>query len=205
MNRRQQARLITNLAFALVSQGLEAERQGQFEVARHYFEKALEPLKKAIETDPTYEHAYNERAFVLARLQRFDEAAESARNAISLAPHVPKFRMALIGIGLDEVGLQKSRQSRKRSGETYYSAIEDITRLFPGYPSGFLAQATLRAMTGAGQSLWEASLSEAAGAYFKMKVMSSGEDASEAEIAKAMKGNIMKCLELAREWDRLNS
>ncbi len=204
MGNHLQAQQLTKQAFAIVSRGLEAGTQGRFDDARRLFEEALRLLDIAVEADPSYAHAHNERSFVLIRLRRTDEAAESARKAISLEPHVPKFRMALIGIGLKEIESQKSRQVRKRSAETYEKVIEEIIRMFPGYPSGYLAQAQLRAMTGAGQSVWEASLSAAARAYSGMKTMSSGEPATEEAIEKTMRGGTIRCLELAREWDRLS-
>jgi tetratricopeptide (TPR) repeat protein len=203
MNGRQQAQYLTHQAFALVSQGLQARSQGEFAFAARLFENALQPLALALEADPTYAHAHNERAFVLFRLQRLDEAAESARRAASLAPHVPKFHQPLIDIGLERMRLQKSRQARKCLSEIWDKEIEAVITKFPGYPSGFLAQADLRAMTGVGQSLWEASLSEAARVYFAKRKMSSGEPATESAIADVMKRNTIKCFELAREWDRL--
>jgi len=203
MNDRLQAQRLTNEAFAVVSQGLSAESQGRFDDAKPVFERALRALALAVQADPTYEHAHNERAFVLLRLNREEEAAESARRAIALAPHVPKFRMALIGLGLKQVERHKTRESRTRLGERYRGEIEETTKAFPRYASGFLAHATLCAMIGAGQSQWEASLTDAARVYSRAKRMASGEPASEAAIAQAMKLNIIHCLELAREWDRL--
>jgi tetratricopeptide (TPR) repeat protein len=203
MNPRQQAQYLTNQAFAVVSRALQANRQGEFELGRRLLAESLEPLDLALQADPTYEHAHNERAFVLGQLQREEEAAESARKAISLMPHVPKFRMALIGIGLKKVQLQDSRGKRRSAAEDYRSAIGEITKMFPRYPSGFLAQAEFQALTGVGQSFWEESLSNAAKAYFSMSKMSSGEPATEAAVAEALKANTWKCLELAREWDRL--
>ena len=203
MNDRLRAQSLTNEAFAIVSQGIRAESRGELAIAEQLFEKSLHALALAVEADPTYEHAHNERAFVLSRLNREEEAADSARRAIELAPHVPKFRMALIGVGMKQIANQKSRHLRMRLAEQYRSDIDEIMHTSPEYPSGFLAQAKLRAMTGAGQSQWEASLSEAAKAYSGMKRMSSGEPASEAAIAQAMRLNIISCMELAREWDRL--
>ena len=59
-------------------------------------------------------------------------------------------------------------------------------------------------MTGVGQSFWEDSLARAAVAYFAMPRMSSGEPATEAAVAQALKLNTVDCLDCAGEWDRLH-
>lgn len=203
MNDRNSAQKLTNRAFAIVERGRQEHRKGNFEVSRQLLEEALRSIDIALEADPDYEHAYNERSFVLGNLQRYEEAAACSRKAILLAPEVPKFHIGLIAIGIEHIRSLKSRKERKSAAEPYFADIEKLMKRFPKYPSTYLARAALQAMTDVGQSAWEESLSKAAKRYFKMVKISSGEPASEAGIAEALKANTHNCLELQREWDRL--
>jgi Flp pilus assembly protein TadD len=62
------------------------------------FEKALEPLKRAISLQPDYFHAHNDLGVLYMKLNRLDEAAETLRHAIKINGriYIPQLNLGIV-------------------------------------------------------------------------------------------------------------
>lgn len=187
---RDRAHKLTNQAFLMVELGK--------------YDRAIETLKKAVECDPTYAHAHNELAFVYGKYKRdFDLAEASARRAIELDPHQPKFYNAIIGIQLDRAKQLKTRSEIRADVAERLQQINESIAANPKYPPTYLQKAAALAQRGEHESVWQGELESASKLYLDGGMSGAGLPITPDGASTIIDRCKSECQELKKYWDGL--
>jgi tetratricopeptide (TPR) repeat protein len=107
---------------------------------RERWKEALAPLQKAVEVDPTFIAAMEDKAYVQMRLGDFDAAKKGYEQILKSEPALPASIKAQLNLGIIE--------SELGNLETSESIFLDIIRKAPDFPDSYPHLAQLRERKG---------------------------------------------------------
>jgi len=161
-------------------------------------ESAKKLLELAISIDPKYCHAHNELAHIYFRTGQFDLGEKSARLAIDCDPQNPKFYNNLMANLVGQIKTFKTKKEVAASVKERLKQIDNTIELHPNYPALHLTKATLLALGGKSQAVWEAELAIAQGLYEEQNHI----PLFQVEMIIAQNKSV--CLEMAQHWQHLS-
>ena len=187
---RQQAIQLTNEAFFLVEQ-----RQ---------YDLAVDLLQTAVQTDPTYGHAYNELAFIFGKMKgELDRAEEYIVQAVECEPENPKFLNTLSAIQAARLTQFRTRRQIRDNVNQRLPEIQRHIDDHPEYPSAHLLKAQMLALTGEPQPTWKAEINLAQQYYLKCGKSAAGLPISSKSVKVIIDHAEKECVKLSNYWDMI--
>jgi len=166
-------------------------------------ERAAELLRQSVSIEPDNPDAWNELAFVLARIQQPDEALHAAERAVALNSDNPKFHNAVMGIQFGNVRRAASRSEARPVLKRLLCNQWELAGRFPDYAAVQLGIAELLAGSGANEADWEAAIDRACALYEAESVMGANIGTTADRLSGVLQAQRMKCIEVADWWKRL--
>jgi len=187
------------------SDPVEITNRAYYCVERGEVDDAITLLKKAIQIDPKYGHAYNELAFVYGKIKKdLSIAEEYAMLAFECEPENEKFLGTINGIMLARAKSVKSEEELKKQTLLIIEKIQKIIELQPELPSPYNMKAVAFALIGKPKDKWEAELDKAEQLYKKHKVGAAGAPIDMQTIDIIMKRQQNECVNAAELFDNIS-
>lgn len=167
------------------------------------FQTAASLLEKAIQLNPKSADSHNELCICYNRLGKYELAKKEAQMAVSCDPHNPKFKNGLIGALVDNALTSKSQRELVKILNDISLIIDQLIDEYPEYAPAYLGRATVLALRGTKEELWQREIEKAAKFYKSVGRTGANITATDERIDHIIRRCQIRCKDMHQFWQDL--